>query len=154
LQVTTATTIRPRPGTGTGTEGGSRRGGRARTGQAPAPAARRPEPPTPRRLSDSFGSTSLSAGPQSSYRPLDRTPLNLPPSPLLSPSETREQDKPLADLSRPGAGPATSTAILPFAAAGGIDWRLALGDAARVREAIIASEILKPPLALRRRPSR
>jgi hypothetical protein len=132
---TTTTTIRP------GAGGGSRRGGRPRP--APAVPTRRPEPSTPRLLSGSLTSTPFPAAPQSTYRPLDRGPLNMPPSPLLTPKEPRE-------LSKASSDPSRTAASRP--ALGPDDWRLALGTPSKLREAIIANEILQPPLALRRRP--
>jgi hypothetical protein len=73
-------------------------------------------------------------------RQLDMNPLNLPPSPLVA-SDPR-------DLVRTVSEP-THQAIRP--ALIWEDYRLLMSTPSKLREAILISEILQPPLALRNR---
>jgi hypothetical protein len=73
-------------------------------------------------------------------RQLELNPLSLPSSPLV-PSDPR-------DLARTVAEP-TRVVVRPAQAGGNL--RLLTSTPAKLREAILISEILQPPLALRRR---
>jgi hypothetical protein len=73
-------------------------------------------------------------------RPLELHPLSLPASPLMA-SDPRDLARSLAESTQQAARP---TPV-------GDDKRLLVSTPAKLREAILVSEILQPPLALRRR---
>jgi hypothetical protein len=73
-------------------------------------------------------------------RPLELNPLSLPASPLVA-SDPRDLARTVAEPTHPAARPAQ----------GGNGLRLLVSTPAKLREAILLSEILQPPLALRRR---
>jgi hypothetical protein len=75
-------------------------------------------------------------------RPLELHPLSMPPSPLMA-SDPRELARSLAESTQQAARPNPV----------GDDKRLLVSTPAKLREAILVSEILQPPLALRRRRS-
>jgi hypothetical protein len=118
------------------TGGGARRGGRARP---VAPAPKRPEPAAaPRPLSGTLSSPASMGAPMN--RPLELNPLSVPASPLMA-SDPRDLARTVAEPTRPTTRPAQF----------GDDYKLLVSTPAKLREAILVSEILRPPLALRRR---
>jgi hypothetical protein len=117
-----------RPGAGAT----SRRGSRNRP--APAPSPKRTEPSSLRPLSGAYGSS------QPMNRQLELNPLAMPYSPLMV--------KAPSDLAK-AVSEATVEAVRPVPVWD--DFRLLLNSPSKLREAIVVSEILQPPLALRRR---
>ena len=124
----------PAPTSARGSRSSSRRGGRGRPATG-ATAARTAEPEKGRRLSSQIN-LSMS---QAANRPLEITPLEIPLSSLtstLTPLGTR------ASL-EPRAGRTSASALDPTSV------RAMLGSPAKLREAAILTEILKPPVSLR-----
>ena len=118
-----------------GTGGGARRGTRPRPAAPATP--KRTEPATPRALSGTLASSG-SMAPMA--RQLDLNPLNLPPSPLLA-SDPRDLARTVAEPTRQASRPALIWD----------DYKLLVSTPAKLREAVLVSEILQPPLALRKR---
>ncbi len=119
-----------RPGAG----GGARRGSRPRPA---APAPKRPAPAAPRPLS---GALTPSDAMAPMARHLNLNPLNLPASPLMA-SDPRDLARTVSEPTRQAARPALVWD----------DYKLLVSTPAKLREAILVSEILQPPLSLRRR---
>jgi hypothetical protein len=115
---------------------GVRRAGRGRpTSQAP----RRTEPtPAPRPLSGILSAPLSIATP--GPRPLDLNTLSLPTSPLTV-AGPRDLARAVAEPSQQVTRPAKV----------GDDYSQLVSTPAKLREAVLLSEILQPPLALRRR---
>ncbi len=112
-----------------------RKAGRGRRAASEAPPSR-PEPETRRALSDQVGrSLSLSR-----TRPLDLTPLTSKLTPLTTVSSSAAPARDLG-LERTSIGPAL--------VAGEV--KSMLGSPLRLRQTILLTEILQPPVALRRR---
>jgi len=117
--------------------GATRRGARTRT--APAGTPKRSEVISPRPLTGALGSTIPI--PQQMTRQLELNPLAMPHSPLLASAPSNIT----STVSEPTRMPSRPVPITD-------DFRLLLNNPAKLREGIIVSEILQPPLALRRRP--
>lgn len=109
----------------------------AKTRQPAPPAPKRPESNSQRTL----GPTTGLPMPGMLSQPKGLSPLELPPSPLLSTSSGET----------PGAEAAQARATGPVAISS-VDVRNLTRSPARVRESIILSELMRPPLALRVRP--
>ena len=122
------------PATRSSAGGGTRRGSRPRPAAA---APKRTETPTPRALS---GSLTPVAGMAPMSRTLDLNPLNLPASPLMA-SHQRDLAHTVSEPTRQATRPALVWD----------DYKLLVSTPSKLREAILVSEILQPPLSLRRR---
>jgi hypothetical protein len=113
---------------------GARRGSRPRPA---APAPKRPEPTASRPLS---GTLAPSNAMTPMARHLDLNPLNLPASPLM-PSDPRDLARTISEPTRQASRPALVWD----------DYKLLVSTPSKLREAVLVSEILQPPLSLRRR---
>jgi len=114
--------------------GGTRRGSRPRPA---APAPKRAEPAAPRPLS---GTLTPSDAMTPMARHLDLNPLNLPASPLMA-SHPRDLAHTVSEPTRQASRPALVWD----------DYKLLVSTPSKLREAVLVSEILQPPLSLRRR---
>ncbi len=116
----------------------SRRGakGRGGAGNAPAAAQNRGEPETYRALSNMV-TQSLAL---QKTKPLEITPLN---APLTGLSSTLSQATAIPDINRVHSGDSRPSLT-------GVDIRKMLGSPGKLREIAILTELLQPPLALRR----
>jgi hypothetical protein len=120
-----------RPGAGAGT----RRGSRSRPPAPPAP--KRSEPAASRPLG---GALTSSDAMTPMARHLDLNPLNLPASPLLA-SDPKDLARTVSEPTRQATRPALVWD----------DYKLLVSTPSKLREAILVSEILQPPLSVRRR---
>jgi hypothetical protein len=150
--VATAPAMASRTGTGTGNPGGARRVSRSRpAGSAPA---KRSEPASSRALGGALTTPMPLDQPMS--RTIDLSPLSMPHSPLVG-TDPRTMARTGAEPARPpglALGPAPASAFASGPAPwvqGGAGVPILVNTAARLRESIVISEILQPPLALRRR---
>jgi len=133
---------RPARSAGTRSPGGSsstRRASRPRSSPAPLPP--QDEGTRPRAL----GAPLAQKLPLPVGRPLELSSLTHPLSPLVPEGATgpATASPPATSAARPSAQPSTLS----------IDFGLLTGSPARLREAFILSELLQPPLALRRPPA-
>jgi hypothetical protein len=127
--------------TRTGTPGGTRRVSRSRpAGSAPA---KRSEPAAAAR---SLGGALTTPMPldQPMSKTIDLSPLSMPHSPLLA-ADPWTISRAVGEPAQP---PGPAPALLALAGTG---VRILVSTPARLRESIVISEILQPPLALRRR---
>jgi hypothetical protein len=114
----------------------ARRGSRGRSGAGSAPAGRS-EPETPRALTDQI----TQALAQRRSKPLEISPLSAPLSSLT---------RPLSGASTPSQSePAPITTLTSLPPLSGAVQKL-LASPSRLREVFILTEILRPPLALRK----
>jgi hypothetical protein len=114
-----------------------RRGSRGRSGAGSA-AVGRAEPETPRALTDQI----TQALAQRRSKPLEISPLSAPLSSLT---------RPLSGVSTPPqAAPAPIPAMTSLPFLGGAAVQTLLASPSRLREVVILTEILRPPLALRK----
>jgi hypothetical protein len=126
-----ANTAATRPGAG----GGTRRVSRPRP--AAPPATKRPEPAAPRTLG---GALTSSDAMTPMARHLDLNPLSLPVSPLQA-SDPRDLARTVSEPARQATRPALVWD----------DYKLLVSTPSKLREAVLVSEILQPPLSLRHR---
>jgi len=139
--------VREKPSTGLDQSRGSqptrgaqsRKGGRGK-GVVGGKAKSRPTPPEKTRELTQEVSTSMA---QLKGRTLELTPLNLPLSPLISLPLTQSGERP------PGVS-ASGTPAFARRPETLTDVRVTLADPARLREILIWSELMQPPLALRK----
>ena len=118
--------------------GPTRRGGRSRTGVAGPAAQGKTEPDTPRALSDQVNQSLA----RQRSKPLEISPLGTPMSSLSSPLSHASVTPQFAQLQETGtAAPPPLT---------GVEVHKLLASPARLREVFMLTEILRPPLALRR----
>jgi hypothetical protein len=117
----------------------SRRGGRTRTGVSSSTLQPRTDPETRRALTDQVN---LSLAKQRS-KPLELSPLNAPMTSLTSSMSHPSITTQMAQFAKPGPA-----AVRPPSA---LEIQKMLAAPSKLREVFMLAEILKPPVALRRR---